>query len=177
MTKHHLKIFLVGSLSFISLSTNVFSMYDDERNEHIKTLIKLAEEGDSTGQFSLGLMYAKKEETPENLSQASNWLAKAAQNGHPLAREELASVMQKMDLKIAELMKKQSELEVKEINLQEDKKNLEKKGEEIAHKYKVYEKALDESEEFISEIEMKSKQQERNKSSQNKKNADSCNLF
>lgn len=52
-----------------------------------------AERGEVTGQYRMGMRYLKGEGVAKDMLKAREWLAKASEQGHPLAKEEL----QKLD--------------------------------------------------------------------------------
>jgi len=61
----------------------------------MELLVKLAEQGDATAQFQLGLAYAKGDGVPHSYKTASTWWLKAAEQGELSAQVQLGIIYAK----------------------------------------------------------------------------------
>ena len=60
-----------------------------EREEEIRKIRMLAEQGNADAQFNLGTTYAQGEGVPKDGAEAVKWWRKAAEQGHPEAQDKL----------------------------------------------------------------------------------------
>lgn len=63
----------------------------EEDEEAVKWYLKAAGQGDASGQFGLGLMYAKGEGVKQDLAQAYGYVLKAAEQAHAPAMSAIAA--------------------------------------------------------------------------------------
>ncbi len=63
----------------------------DSKEEAFGYFSKSAAQGNADGQFGLGIMLAGGEGAPKNLAEGRKWIALAAEQGHKIAINELAS--------------------------------------------------------------------------------------
>lgn len=63
----------------------------DSKEEAFGYFSKSAAQGNADGQFGLGIMLASGEGAPKNLAEARKWISLAAEQGHKIAINELAS--------------------------------------------------------------------------------------
>ena len=64
----------------------------EEKVEAARTIRLAAEQGESTAQFNLAMMYATGEGVPEDYVQAARWFRLAAEQGHVLAQALLGAM-------------------------------------------------------------------------------------
>lgn len=81
----------------------------DSDEEAVQFYRKSAAQNNAEGQFGLGVMLAGGQGTPKNLSEARKWISLAAEQGHKLAINELATAYIKGGLDIPDEARKGSE--------------------------------------------------------------------
>jgi Sel1 repeat len=60
-------------------------------SDHLSALQKMAEQGDATAQFMLGVRYATGDDVKQDYIEAARWFSRAAEQGHTTAQSILCS--------------------------------------------------------------------------------------
>ncbi len=81
--KKYLILLLAVCISAVSLSA---------QSPDIKELIQLANQGNASAQYSLGLMYDKARRVPQDILQAMKWYRLSADQGNALAQFNLGAM-------------------------------------------------------------------------------------
>lgn len=85
-------IFSMSSIFAGSFDAGLKALDSGDYKAAFKEFIELAEQGDATAQFTVGVMYAGGDGVQRDYKQAINWYLKAAGQGHAMAQQNLGGM-------------------------------------------------------------------------------------